>query len=434
MTIVLVVVFLGILYFLAHLFAQIFSRSGIPDVLGLMLVGLIIGPLLKLVSPANLGQMGTLMVTLTLIVILFQSGLGMGLKTLVKASSRGVLLTLFNFVATTIFVGAAIWWLAGLDPLRSAIVGAMVGGTSSAVVIPMLRQLKMREESSAILLLESALTDVLCIVVALALLDAYKGNGANPAVAVGRVLASFFLASFLGIVGALIWAFLIAKMRSLQDSIFATLAFVLLVFGVTDLAGAAGYIAALAFGITLGNVGSFRPVLRLVNVFWRTLSPQSVNETDKLFFSEIVFVLKTFFFVYVGVSIQISNSWWMMVGLIVTVLAFAVRIPVVRLSVSKETTSRDASVMAVMVPKGLAAAALASIPLQRGVAGGEAIQNVVFAVVLFSIFLTSVMVFLLRNTPVSRLYERLFAKFGVSRNATVDTDDIPLSETPDSKK
>ncbi len=69
--------------------------------------------------------------------------------------------------------------------------------------------------------------------------------------------------------------------------------------------------------------------------------------------------------------------------------------------------------MAVMVPKGLAAAALASLPLQQGIPGGDLIQNVVFSVVMCSIILTSILIFLVHRTPVSKFYRRFFSGFGL---------------------
>lgn len=63
--------------------------------------------------------------------------------------------------------------------------------------------------------------------------------------------------------------------------------------------------------------------------------------------------------------------------------------------------------MATIVPKGLAAAVLASIPLQQGVEDGELIQNVTYSIILFSIIATSILIFLLEKTSFSKLYERL---------------------------
>jgi len=72
-------------------------------------------------------------------------------------------------------------------------------------------------------------------------------------------------------------------------------------------------------------------------------------------------------------------------------------------------------------PKGLAAAVLASIPMQRGVPGGEAIQNVVYAIILFTIVLTALLVFLQDRTPVGRLYSALFGGFQAGAQAELKT-------------
>lgn len=64
----------------------------------------------------------------------------------------------------------------------------------------------------------------------------------------------------------------------------------------------------------------------------------------------------------------------------------------VRTSLSPDRTSRrDASVAAVLAPKGLAAAVLATLPAQRGLPDGERIATVVGAVVVVSIVASSVL-------------------------------------------
>jgi len=359
--------------FLAHAFTGIFSRTKIPDVLWLIIIGLCLGPIFGIIVPAHLGAVGPVFVTITLVVILFESGLGISLDTLTKAWSRGVAVTTSNFLVTMIVVGTATSLLTDLAPLSAFMLGAIIGGASPAVVVPLLAQLKMRSESSAILLLESALSDVLCIVVALAFLDVQKGGTPDFGFMVGSIIASFLLATILGIVGAILWSILLNKIRTLQNSIFATPAFVFVIFGIGELLGYSGYIAAFAFGITIGNMELFKLRLKKIKLFSLSLKSVALNETEKMFFSEIVFLLKTFFFVYVGLSIQLTNSWLMYVGLILTVLIFILRIPVVRFSISKSTPVENAALMAVMVPKGLATAALAALPFQQGIAGGEVI-------------------------------------------------------------
>ncbi|MCU0768006.1 MAG: hypothetical protein MUD07_00990 [Burkholderiaceae bacterium] len=86
-----------------------------------------------------------------------------------------------------------------------------------------------------------------------------------------------------------------------------------------------------------------------------------------------------------------------------------------------EYTLRDTAIASMMGPKGLAAAVLATLPLQSGIEGGETIRDLAYMVVLQSIALTAVLVILLRWPPVQRLYGWLLGK-PVPRAAPVEPD------------
>lgn len=226
MSIAPIIVFVGALIFLAHLFAGIFSRTKIPDVLLLFMIGLFLGPVFGIVTPADFGVVGPVFTTITLVFILFESGTELRLESLHKALRGTLTLTTLNFLATMGVVGLAAWTFTELDLALSLMLGAIVGGTSSAVVVPLVRQLKMRSESGAILALESALSDVFTIVVPLALLEAYKLGEIRLNLMAGQMISAFLLALFFGIAGAFVWSILLNKVRTLQNAIFTTPAFV----------------------------------------------------------------------------------------------------------------------------------------------------------------------------------------------------------------
>jgi cell volume regulation protein A len=399
----------GLLIFLAHLFTVIFIKTRIPDVLMLMVIGLLVGPCLGMVTVENFGSFGPLLATITLVVILFQGGLDLKLNILRKSIRGSVSLTVLNFIVTMLLVGGLMMLIAGLDAVTAFLVGAILGGTSSAVVIPMISKLNIDKESQTILLLESALSDVLCIVVAITFMESFKLGGINPGQALGKIIAMFLLSAVIGIITAIGWSMLLKWVRKVENSIFLTPAFVFVVYGVTEMLGYSGGIAALAFGITLGNAETFNILLsRLPVSVW----PVALNEIEKAFFSEAGYLLKAFFFVYIGISIVLANPVWMAMGAVITLLIFYLRVPVVWLSVPRSVPVRDASVMAIMVPKGLAAAVLASIPLQQGIANGDLIQSVTYSVILFSIVLCSLMVFMVDKTRLASYYEWLMKSFG----------------------
>lgn len=408
MTSALVIAFIGAMVFGAHLFVGMFAKTRVPDVLLLIVIGLLLGPVTHFVTPAEFGKVGPVFTTVTLVFILFVSGTELQIGTLRQALRGTLILATINFIVVAAVVAMAAWKLAHLGPMQSLMMGAILGGTSPAVVIPLAAQLKMGRDSSTILLLESAVGDVFSIVVALALIDGMQAGNVAWGPVAGKLIASFLIAGVIGALGAILWSNLLSRMRTLQHGMFTTAAFVFLIFGVTEMLGYSGAIAALVFGIGLGNV-SWHSVL--LSQKFPSLEPVGLNENEKAFFAEIVFLLKMFFFVYIGLSIELKNLWWVGFGLTVTVLIFLARIPIVRFGVHKSIAQDDASRMAVMAPKGLAAAVLASIPLQEGMQNGDLIQHSTYAVVLFSIVLTSLLIFLQDKTLVGRLYLRIFKGF-----------------------
>jgi NhaP-type Na+/H+ or K+/H+ antiporter len=113
----------------------------------------------------------------------------------------------------------------------------------------------------------------------------------------------------------------------------------------------------------------------------------------------------------VGISIQLSGWWVVWAAIVLTLLVLLVRIPIVRFTIPKATRINEVSIMAVMIPKGLATAVLASIPLQQGIEGGELVQNIVYVMILTSIILTSVLIPIIEKTQSSRLYQSVFRGF-----------------------
>ena len=402
------VIFIGLLIFVSHLFSGIFERKGIPDVLMLMLIGIIIGPLLHLITPESFGIVTGIFTTITLVFILFQGGLDLRFETM-RSSLRGMsLITSINFATTTLVVGLIAWLLIDLEPIPAFTLGAILGGTSSAVVIPLVKHLKLQESAKTILVLESALSDVLCIVFVLALIQAYTSDGIKIGTIVGNIISSFTLASLFGMVSAVLWSVLLAKVRTINNSMFTTPAFVFVIYGIAESLGFSGAIAALAFGITLANIDRFRikVIQKIVHSGLNTF-----NDTEKQFFSEIVFLLKTFFFVFIGISIQFTNGWALLFGFFITVVIYLLRIPVVKFSIYEPLPTIDLTIMSTMVPKGLAAAVLANLPVQYNLPGGEMIRDLTYSVILTSIILTSILIPVLGKVPsVSAFYGSIIRK------------------------
>lgn len=408
-------ILLGALIFCAHLFSFFFSKGRIPDVLLLVGIGILIGPVLGLVTPDMIGRFGSVFASITLVFILFDSGIDMHIDDLRKYLVGMVQVTLFSFVITMIVTALMGHYIAEMKWSSAILMGSMVGGTGSAIVIPMIRQMKVSEKTRIVLTLESALSGLLCIVVALAIIEAFKMGQFQMWKVTGNVLASFFMALLLGVVGGIIWSGLLQRIRKLQNSMFLTPAFVFVIYGITEALAYSGAIAVLAFGIVLGNASYFE--FSLVHKLFRRrqIRMESIEKEEKSFFKEMVFILKTFFFVYIGISIPFTDTWALLYGLIIAATIFVARFILVAI-VGRKNTPTDRQIVSIMIPKGLVSAVLASIPRQLNMAAGheiiphaERIECMVYSIIFFSIVICSILVLL-------------------SRKRIIDTDYVPESQ------
>jgi len=415
----LAIALVGILIFAAHLFEALFRHTRIPDVLPLVVIGLLLGPLFGIASSTHFGSVGPIFTVITFILILFEAGTGLSISSLRKTYKETFMLSTITFIVTGAAVGAAAYFLTELGAVKSLILASAVGGISSAIIVPMLSQLNMQGEGKAIMLLDSSISDVYSVIATLSMIEIAKlGDIAefDIGLTVGKLLASFLLATMLGVVSAFGWSFVLNRVRGLQNSMFTTAAFVFVIFGFSEWLGYSGAVAALAFGITLGNIGSL-----ILPKFYNGLNAglSGLNVSEKTFFSELIFILKTFFFVYMGISLQLANWWLILVGLALTAIIYMVRLPIVKFAVLKSTPVLDASMLAVVIPRGLAAAVLASIPFQQGIPGGDTIQNIAYAIILISIIITSLLVFLIDKTKFNRFYSWFFSNLKAKPKSAV---------------
>ena len=411
----------GSLVFVAHAFTGLFSRTRVPDVLLLTIIGLFLGPIFHLVTPANFGAVGPVFATVTLIIILFEAGLSLDLRILRGVVRSTVMLTISNFLLTTALVGILAHVLLGFDLRLTLMLGAIVGSTSPAVIVPLTKRLTMQESSKTIVFLESAVSDVLSIVVSIGILDSMRLGHLQVGSMAGQIVATLLIASLVGAGGAFAWSALLRRIRGLENSIFTTPAFVFVLFGLVELLGFSGYVTAAVFGAVLGNIKVFHAIAWMRR--YLPEDPITLNETERVFVGEAVFLLKTFFFVYVGVSIEFTNLDVVVIGLALTFLVFAIRLPATWVALDRHTPVRDASLVAILGAKGLAAVVLASLPLEQHVLGGKTMQSITYCVVFMSIVFTSLLSFLIERTAISQAYAWIFRAFAADKPVPVEATD-----------
>lgn len=390
MEIPLVLIFLGALIFFSHTVNALFARIRTPSVLLLLLIGIIVGPVTGLISVDYFGEFGRVFTTMTLIIILFESGTGLKFAELRRSIGVASLFTLVNFVICIAIITIATYLLTDLSLLSSVFVGAILGGTSSAVVIPLVKQLRLSGQPKTILVLESALSDVLCLVVGLAVLEGMMIGDISIGRVINNMWQSFLFATSLGLMFGLLWSLFLNFIRNIKNAMFMNLALVFILYGIVEMIGLNGGIAVLSFGVLLGNAQTLNQTVLFRKLHFLTAADYNSNEKD--FFSEIVFIVQTYFFVFIGISIQFGQLSIYAIGLIITLILLMSRpLSVFVLIGRKEATPRERSLMMVMGPKGLVAAVLASLPLMMGLPGGSVIQDLGYSIVLFSIFIVSIL-------------------------------------------
>lgn len=421
-------IFLGLLIFLAHIFNALFSKRRIPDVLLLLGIGIVIGPVLHLVTPESLGEMGSIFASLTLLFILFDSGVDMSIDSLRKSWKGFVQVTFLSFLLSMTTI-AIIGHQMGFEWQSAWLLGSMLAGTAAAIVIPLVKQLKVSEYTATVLQLESALSAVLCIVVSITFIDAFKIGTMDVGSIFGNVLASVILSLVLGVMGGIVWSGFLDRIRRLQNSMFLTAAFVFVVYGIAEVLGYSGAISALAFGIVLGNVDYFDFAF-IHKIRKHDMIPLLPGE--KSFFKELVFVFKTFFFVYIGICIPFTNTTALLYGALITIALFVVRFLLLAI-VGRNNLPNDRLVVSMMIPKGLASAVLASIPeqvnLELGYAlipGATMIKYVTYAVIFFSIIGTSLLVFFTRR----RLVRDIVPSDSVTSSNTPEEPTVEAQQDP----
>jgi len=395
---------LAAIIFIGYFSEIIFKKTKIPDVLILMFLGILIS-WLGYVTKDQFGFTASIFTTFALVFLLFQGALNIDFKTLFQSLKGTVKLTVISFVLTSLTVTLVSWIFLRFDILTSLLVGMILSGTSSAVVIPIVSNLRANKKFSSILTLESAISDVFVIVGAITVMAIIIEGNINGASIVQNVLSSFVLALFVGAAIGFVWILVLTRSKHLMDSYMVTIAVVMALYAFVEspLLKASGAIAVLSFGLMIGNSKI------IIKLFKRWNKDDEENKiikrnvlslSAKNFYSEISFFVKVFFFVYLGILFDFSDLWTLLLGIVVTISIFAIRIPIIKLAFFREKIDdKSKALMQYLVPKGLAAAVLAQLAIQQGIPGAEKVVNIVFSVILISIIMTSILVFLIGRTP-----------------------------------
>ncbi|MBM6869707.1 cation:proton antiporter [Pseudoflavonifractor phocaeensis] len=371
---------LGLVLLLGMALGALAKKLGLPPLVGMLIAGMILGPYaLNLLSPSLLGISADLR-QLALIIILTRAGLSLDVAALKRVGRPAVLMC---FVPACFEITGMVLLaprLLGVPVLDAAIMGAVVGAVSPAVIVP--RMIRLSEEGYGVekgipqlILAGASVDDVFVIVLFTAFtgLASGTGTGLSPA-----TLLSVPASIVTGVAAGLLLGWLLAlffrkvHMRdSIKVVILLSLAF-LLVAAEDALEGLfpfSGLLAVMAAGVGLQR--------------WRGVVAQRLS----LKFSKLWVAAEVSLFVLVGAAVDLRYALSAGVLAIVAVLGcLCFRAVGVLVCVAGSGFNWKEKLFCVVayLPKATVQAAIGGVPLAMGLGCGQIVLTVAVIAILIT--------------------------------------------------
>lgn len=348
----------------------------LPSILLLLIFGFFAGAVTGFIEPAELFGPSLLpAISLAVAVILFEGGLNLHWREFkeVKHTVRN-LITVGAFT-TWVLTAAAAHFILGLEAGLSILMGAILIVSGPTVIMPILRHLRPKGPTGPILKWEGILIDPIGAILAVIVFELIfigKFQGFTPFVVV-ELLQTIMIGGIVGVVGAGLMVLLL-KRYWMPDFLHSpvTLMMVVGVFTFSDtLQPESGLFAAIAMGIALANQ--------------RFVSMQHIME----FKENLQVLLIGGLFIVLAAQLQMSDLSFFNAATIAFLAALIFIIRPIAVYLSSRTSELDAKAktfLAFMAPRGIVAAAIASIFALRLEAieyqGAEALVPVTFLTII----------------------------------------------------
>ena len=358
---------------------SIFNRLKLPQLIGMLLTGIILGPyLLNLLDPKILSISADLR-QIALIIILTRAGLNLDINDLKKVGRPAVLMCFLP--ATFEILGMIILApkFLGLGLLDSAILGTVIAAVSPAVVVP--KMLKLMEEAYGTdrsipqLIMAGASVDDVFVIVLFTSFIGLASNGTFSMLNLIKIPTSIFFGIFIGFLCATLLIYLFRKIHirdSLKVIIILNISFLLVTFehSLTGIIGFSGLLAIMSIGTGIQAKNTI-------------LSKRLSVKYSKLWIAAEVML-----FVLVGATVNIKYALGASIPailLIMTVVVFRMAGVFLCLLGTSLSYKERLFCMIAYCPKATVQAAIGSIPLSMGLPSG----NIILTVAVLSILITA---------------------------------------------
>jgi cell volume regulation protein A len=368
----------------AGLLAQ---KIRIPDVAVFLIVGIVIGPqALGLVHIKADSALNQIILLFGASYILFDGGASLRFNVLKQVWITIVVIATIGVIITAVITGIAAHYLLGVPLIVALLLGATLASTDPATLVPIFRQVHIRDRVAQTVMSESAFNDAMGAIVTFGVLAVAMGTGEFS---FASSLFDLLKQSVIGIVAGVVLGYLAALLICHEKWAFlaeyapvVTLVAVIGAYFAADGLEASGFMAVFVFGIVLGNKESFG-------------FEMEAGEAQKLeeYVLTTAFIMRLFIFILLGAQVDFTlvGQYWLGGVVVVTVLMLVARPVTVFLCALPDRRARwsfaEMLFMCWTRETGVIPAALAGLLLGMKAPGAQMIASVTFIAILMTILI-----------------------------------------------
>lgn len=359
---------LGFIFLFGLLAAHVFNCIKLPQLLGMLLVGIVLGPhAFNVLSPVIL-DIAVDLRQLALIIILLRVGLALDLRDLKKVGRPAMLMCWLPAMLEVLAVVLLAPPLLGTTRLEAGIIGAVLAAVSPAVIAPRMLHLMAcgygKKKYIPQLLMAGASVDDVFVIVLFTSLLGMAGGGHVSAKSVLQIPVSLSTGVLSGILvgrGLVLWFRKYHLRDSLKVLIMLGVSFLLLAFEHSEVLPFSGLLAVMCIGVV---------ILHDYELLAKRIS-------DK--FAKLWLAAEVVLFVLVGAAVDIRYA--LAAGLMINVLVMsglAFRMSGVWLSLLGTNLNKHERLFCMLgyIPKATVQAAIGAIPLGMGLPCGQMVLTV----------------------------------------------------------
>lgn len=356
----------------------------IPDVILYLIAGILVGPaVLNIIDMNSFSVANNYILTFGSAYILFEGGKEINLRVLNKVKISVGMLATVGVIVSTIVVGVISKNVFNLPIMTALLLGSVIASTDPAALIPVFRQVNIKDKIKQTVVSESAFNDAVAAILVSTLLGVVTSGEFSAMESIKELLIAAGVGIGVGvIVGYLLTVFMSDKKIGVFHS-YAPIISILKVgiaYEISVHLGGSGYMAVFIAGLISGN-------RKLFGIWIPEYDFQSIHH----FAESVSTMFRMSIFVLLGtqVDLQALAKYWAPALLIALVLMFIARPLVILICTFFDKNAnwsfKDKLFMMWVRETGVIPAALSGIIVSMKVPGYEIISSVVFMTILITL-------------------------------------------------